>query len=200
MSIFTRDKIWFSADKRTYWEARPGNQDARLIVNDTAVITISTTGCTIPDLTITDDFTVGDDLTVTGDAAVTGNLTLTGTLTAGANGLILGVSTGVASLSTLSFEVVSLLTATGAAPTYVLPTPTAAGQLKILVAVEADSTHKVDFTGADLVNGFSTANYIGLVAGGPSACVGLLSLSTDAWQVLWPAFSTAAVVVSTVSS
>lgn len=190
MSIWTRDKVWFSPDKRTYWEHRPGNQDARLIVNDTAVITISTTGATI-----NGDLTLGDDVAVPGDLAVAGTLGGSGT------NLTLTLSTGVATASTLSLSVVSLLTATAAAPTYVLPSPTAAGQLKILVAVEADSTHKVDFAGAsDLINGFSTASYIGLVAGGPSACVGLLSLSTSAWQILWPSFSTAAVVVSTVSS
>ena len=38
MSLFTRDKIWFSADKRTYWIYDPGSGAATLYVDDVAVL------------------------------------------------------------------------------------------------------------------------------------------------------------------
>lgn len=198
MSVWTSDKVWFSRDKRTYWEHRPGNNDARLIVNDTAVVTISTTGMTVADLTISDDFGVTGAMTVGETLGVTGAVTAGGRFTASA-GLSYSYSTGIATASTITLDtVVSLLTATGAAPTYVLSAPTSAGIVKILINTEADSTHKIDFPAGDLVNLNSTESYISV---GPAhACVGLISLSTDTWAIMFPSFSTATVAVSTVSS
>lgn len=198
MSIWTRDKVWFSVDKRTYWEHRPGNNDARLSINDSIVVTISTTGAVF-----NGDVNTTGDLTVAGAAAITGALTAgaltpSGRLTAGA-GLSFSYATGVASASTIGLDtVVSLLTATGAAPTYVLSAPTSAGIVKILINTETDSTHHIDFPAGDLVNSNATESYINM---GPAhTVVGLISLSTDQWAIMFPSFSTATVVVSTVAS
>lgn len=200
MSIWTRDKVWFSTDKRTYWEHRPGNNDARLVLNDTAVITISTTGATIADLNISDDMAITGDLAVTGGLAVTGAVTVSSAGSLGVAGsLSFALATGVATASTIpNSPIVSLLTATAAAPTYVLAAPSSAGIIKILINTETDSTHHIDFPSGDLVNLGSTESYINM---GPAyACVGLISLSSDQWAILFPSFSTATVVVSTVAS
>lgn len=44
MSIWTRDKIYMSADKQTYWEFDPGTGTATLYVNGTAVQSFTSSG------------------------------------------------------------------------------------------------------------------------------------------------------------
>jgi hypothetical protein len=169
MSIWTKDQIFFSADKRTYWSHDPGansgNGAAVLTLNGVDVISLSS-----------------DDVSVTGDMTVGGTLVggLSGLVPVG--GLSLAVSSGIAALSTLSAYGVSVLTATAAGPIYVMPAPSSAGILKIILQTEADSTHHIDFGAGVFVDGQSTLADLHMTG---QCAVGLLSISATEWRILF---------------
>lgn len=72
MSIFTRDKIWISADKASYIEYDPGTATFSLVVNGTTVMT-STTSATVLALATT----VTGAYTPTGGIAAAGGFSAT---------------------------------------------------------------------------------------------------------------------------
>lgn len=192
MSVFTKDKVWFSADKQTYWEHDPGGNsgagDAALFLNGVEHITVSSDG-----VTLSDALTVGGALSVTGAVAASGRLSAV----AGMSWSVEGSSAPIAGGSTLSLDaVVSVIAGTTGGLVYTMPAPSSAGIFKIITNISTASTGHIDFTTGVLIQGFATAGNLNLL---PHGTVGLISLSTVAYKILFPT-TVATVLFTTLST
>lgn len=187
MSIFTKDKVWFSADKQTYWEHDAGARDAALFVEGKEVITATTDG-----VTVTGTFNPSGAVAVGGALSAAGRLSAVG----GMSWSVEGSSTPIAGLSTLSLDaVVSVISGSTGGLVYVLPAPSSAGIVKLITNI-GPSTGHIDFTTGVLIQGFATAGNLNLL---PGACVGLISLTTVAYKIMFPT-TVATVLFTTLST
>jgi hypothetical protein len=183
MSLFTRDKIWVSADKRSYIEYDAGVKDMAFFVEGDEVVTLTSGG-----------MTVHGTLASSGALAVGGRLSAVGGMSWSVEGT---PAAPVAGGSTFSLDaVVSIIAGTTGGLVYTLPAPSSAGILKIVANISTASTGHIDFSSGAMIQGYSTANNINLL---PNGEVGLLSLSTVAWLMLFPT-TVATAIVSTLAT
>lgn len=177
MSVFTKDKVFIAADRRSYLEhdkgGNSGDGDIGLFLNDTEVWNVNANAMTV-------------------NVPLTAN-SLVASSRVEADGLSLAV-TSVAAASTIPADGVSFLTSSADAPTWVLENPSSGGIIKILLFDSSGSTAHIDFTSGTKVNGLSTDSYLNVSGSG---AIGLISLSSIDWRILFPSTFTAAVALAT---
>jgi hypothetical protein len=146
MSIFTRDKVWFSADRGTYWEYDPGSGNARLVVDGVPAIEATKTAVSL----LLSGAASGDFLPAANGTQDIGSATkqwnnvfLNGVLTFGAGGTLnadSGTATATAGAATLSkmagvITTESLATAAGSEYTLTLTNTVVAAADMVFVSL-----------------------------------------------------------------
>lgn len=147
MSIFTRDKVWFSADKRTYLQYDEGAGAAYLYVEDTKVATFTAAGGFAPSQSIVP--TANGTLDLGSASYQIDDIFMDGVLTFGA-GATINADSGTASCTT---NAATLSKMAGKITTESLTT---AAQGQQTITVTNTTVAAADIVLATLANGSNT--------------------------------------------